>query len=201
MYIPELIQQKPIYSTLEIRWFFTTPVKELSNFVRVLSFEKNKPEIRTDTYFPIAERPDLGLKIRNDIYEVKQRQKEETPNQTPHPLPGKFEVWSKWTLDKLPTPANEITGLAIIKKRRLVKLDLEFKEVYDLTSSQQGLQIEYTEIQIEAAIFYTFALEISGLPTTDKILEISRNIPIHPRMTGENCRSYPAFILDIVGKK
>ncbi|EPR67258.1 hypothetical protein [Cyclobacterium qasimii] len=201
MYIEAITNQKPEYRTLEIRWFFTSPVEELHSFLIEKSDGENEPETRTDTYFPIAERPDLGLKIRNENYEVKQRREWEIPNPESQPLPGKFEAWDKWSLDKFPEATSEITGLAVLKKRTLVKLDKEFKVVSSSTWPPKGIQIEYTEIQIEAVTYYTFALEVSGIPTAESLLDISRNIPIHPRLTAENCCSYPAFILGLNAKK
>lgn len=123
MDIPKLVPQLPLYSTIEIRWFFSSPIEELLNFVKELSLYKNKPETRTDTYFPIADRPDLGLKVRGDNYEVKQRQEWTIPLPESQPLPGKFEAWNKWTLEKLPKTESKLTGLPIIKKRWLTSLD------------------------------------------------------------------------------
>ncbi|WP_339905305.1 hypothetical protein [uncultured Cyclobacterium sp.] len=198
---PKLVPQQPLYSTIEIRWFFSSPIEELVNFVKELSLYKNKPETRTDTYFPIADRPDLGLKVRDDIYEVKQRQEWTIPLPESQPLPGKFEAWDKWTLEKLPKTESKLTGLPIIKKRWLTSLDQAFNVISNFSNPPQEIQIEYTEIKIEATNHYTFALEISGFPTPQKLLEFARKIPIHPRMTAENCCSYPAFILENVVKK
>lgn len=102
MDIPKLIPQQPLYSTIEIRWFFSSPIEELLNFVKELSLNKNDPESRTDTYFPMADRPDLGLKVRNNIYEVKQRRDWTLSLPESQPLPGKFEAWDKWSLEKYP---------------------------------------------------------------------------------------------------
>lgn len=200
MDIPKLVPQQPLYSTIEIRWFFSSPIEELVNFVKELSLDKNKPETRTDTYFPIADRPDLGLKVRGDNYEVKQRQEWTIPLPESQPLPGKFEAWNKWSLEKLPKTKSKLTGLPIIKKRWLTSLDQAFNVISNFSNPPQKIQIEYTEIKIEATNHYTFALEISGFPTPEKLLEIARKIPIHPRMTAENCCSYPAFILKNTAK-
>ncbi|WP_339925315.1 hypothetical protein [uncultured Cyclobacterium sp.] len=200
MDIPALVQEKPLYTSIEIRWFFNSPIKELMNFVTELSF-KNEPETRTDIYFPIADRPDLGLKIRDDNYEIKRRSEWTLALLESQPLPGKFEAWGKWSLEKLPEAESKLTGLPILKQRRLVNLDMAFNVVSEQTNPPQKIQIEYTEIKIEASSFYSFALEISGFPTASSLLEIARNIPIHPRMTTENCCSYPAFILNNAAKK
>jgi hypothetical protein len=168
--------------------------------VRELSPNKNEPESRTDIYFPIADRPDLGLKVRDNIYEVKQRRDWTLSLPESQPLPGKLEAWNKWTLEKLPKTESELTGLPITKKRWLTSLDQAFNIASTLPSPEINIQIEYTQIKIEATNYTTFALEISGLHSPEKLLEIARNIPIHPRMTAENCCSYPAFILNYSAK-
>ena len=201
MDIPKLVPQHPLYSTIEIRWFFSSPIEELLNFVEELSLNKNDPESRTDTYFPMADRPDLGLKVRDNIYEVKQRRDWTLSLPESQPLPGKFEAWDKWSLEKIPEAGNKLTGLSISKKRWLTCLDQAFNVRSNFSNPPQEIQVEYTEIKIEATNYYTFALEISGLHSPEKLLEIARKIPIHPRMTAENCCSYPAFILANVLKK
>lgn len=201
MDIHQLVQQKPLYSTIEIRWFFKSPIEELLNFVREFSPNKNEPESRTDIYFPIADRPDLGLKIRDKNYEVKQRQQWPLPLPESQPLPGKLEAWNKWSTDKMPKTGRKLSKLPLPKKRWLANLDQAFNIAPTLPSPEINIQIEYTQIKIAAVNYTTFALEISGFPAPEKLLKIARNIPIHPRMTAENCCSYPAFILENVVRK
>lgn len=199
MHIDHFPSKNPDYSSLEIRWFFPDNVQELQDFVRNNFNVEPEPEIRTDTYYPISNREDLGLKLRQGNHEIKKRRKPGIPFQFNGNQAGHLENWDKWIFDS-PLPELPYTDPVSIRKKRWV-LKFNSQSVQDYTAYPyekklaQGIQVEYTELKAASETFFTFGLEVFGDTRASHLEKITSILPDVVCLDLNHSQAYPAWIL------
>ncbi|WP_162416811.1 hypothetical protein [Cyclobacterium roseum] len=199
MQIDRFTSQNPDYSSMEIRWFFPENIPELKHFVQRNFNVKPEPEIRTDTYYPIIDRKDLGFKIREGSQEIKKRRKPGVPFSFQRHLAGYLEYWDKWILN---SPLPDLHGTVpcpIRKKRWVLKFNSQSEEDYTAFPYEeklaQGIQVEYAELKKGRDTSYTFCLEVFGDTTPSHLEKITDILPVKGYLHLENSYAYPAWIL------
>ncbi|WP_162344102.1 hypothetical protein [Cyclobacterium salsum] len=199
MQIDRFTSLDPDYSSMEIRWFFPENIPELKHFVQRKFNVKPEPEIRTDTYYPIFNREDLGLKLREGNREIKKRQKPGIPFYFEVQQAGYLEYWDKWILD---SPLPDLHGtdpFPIRKKRWVLKFNSQSKKDYTAfpyeEKLEQGIQVEYAELKAERGTSYTFCLEVFGDTDPSHLEKITAILPAVAYLHLDNSFAYPAWIV------
>jgi hypothetical protein len=199
MQIDRFTSQHPIYSSMEIRWFFPENIPDLQHFVQQNFNFKPAPEIRTDTYYPIFNREDLGLKLREDNLEIKKRRKPGIPFSFQRHLAGYLEYWDKWILNEPLPEVPRIYPFPIRKKRWVLKFNSQSEKDYTAFPYEeqlaQGIQVEYAELKSETGTFNTFCLEVFGDTAPSHLEKITDILPTVDALNLENSYAYPAWIL------
>ncbi len=178
-----------MYRSKEIRWFSENPDPGIIKWFagRGLTFE-NTPS-RDDHYLPL-EKVDLSVKLRGGNIEAKHRVGERTRGLLAPNAEGVFENWVKWSFKVDPEDrlSNDIIHLGkydwvrVTKKRMGVKITSAKpprSEILGIDAFiDSGYQIEYTEIRLKGATFFTFGLEWFG---------------------GSEIQPHPLFLKEILG--
>ncbi|MDN3689581.1 hypothetical protein [Cyclobacterium jeungdonense] len=204
MDIDHFTLKKPNYSSLEIRWFFPDNVPELQDFVLDNFNMKPEPEIRTDTYYPISNREDLGIKLRQGNHEIKKRRKPGIPFQFNGNQAGHLEYWDKWILNR-PLPELPYTDpFPVRKKRWVLKFNSQSEQDYTAYPYEknltQGIQVEYAELKVASDTSHTFGLEVFGDTSRSHLEKITSILPDVICLDFKYSLGYPAWILSQRGK-
>ncbi len=199
MQIDRFTSQSPDYSSMEIRWFFPENIPELKHFVQRNFNVKPEPEIRTDTYYPIFNREDLGYKLRAGNREIKKRRKPGVPFSFQRHLAGYLEYWDKWTFNSPLPDLPRTDPFPIRKKRWVLKFNSHSKNDYTAFPYEeklaQGIQVEYTELKVGSGTSYTFCLEVFRDTDPSHLEKITAILPAVAYLHLDNSFAYPAWIV------
>ncbi len=195
-----------MFKSKEIRWFYHSEFKEISEWFgnNGYSFENSEP--RTDHYLKIKDQEDIGIKLREGNIEIKQRlQRSEKENITKQ-ANGYFEKYIKWSFTSAEEDPlfNKIIEedkyhwLAVKKERIGYKLKenkngsiikVKIEEFPDY-----GCQVEYTRLKVKNELWYTVCLEWFGEKELKFDLSILNNMLGENQLKAENSMGYAEFL-------
>ena len=163
-----------MFATIEVRWFFSgiLPVS-ISNWFSVAAGPSLFEETRTDKYLLLPSRPDLGIKIRYQNFEIKSRTNSYGATKFTNSTAGRIEGWRKWSFS-LPEKAFEresqlVNGIqrVDIRKKRLQNwiewvegCAIKVGDMGDVTSS--GCSVELTHVELLDQPYWTMGFESFG---------------------------------------
>jgi hypothetical protein len=168
--------------TLELRWFFKdlVPAEVRQWFVQKLPADQpRKEKSRTDLYFIVRERDDLGLKLSRGRLELKWRRQAEPFSLSEPRVAGVAETWIKeeWRFDKEYTnyldlafgkPKLKGWRVEVHKNRSMLKYQVDSQgHAADLATDDtvpRLLKVELTDLIKHDRPWWTLGLEISGEP-------------------------------------
>ncbi|MBT8295445.1 MAG: hypothetical protein KJO51_03435 [Gramella sp.] len=163
-----------MFKTREIRWFFQEVTESITQWFEENGYLFDNTEIRTDYYLPLQEKKDLGIKLRENNIEIKQRLSRSEKVEFTVQATGYFEEYTKWSFSSAEgdTLVQEITEQDKYDWMPVKKERIGFKLTEDNSGKilrlrldefpEYGCQIEYTRIKVKDKIWYTFALEWFG---------------------------------------
>ena len=167
-----------MYPSVEVRWFYKgkMPTKVLKDYIQG-GDEPTQFSPRTDYYFAIPGRVDLGIKLREGLLEIKQRTKSHNVFQfNPHTF-GIVEYWQKWSfaLDQPDTDPgiNKVISkndpwTAVVKQRWLRKYkitqDGHAFEVSQSVNIVNGCEWELSKVNLDGigSPWWSIAFEAFG---------------------------------------
>lgn len=183
-----------MFKSREIRWFTNHEDPSISRWFAGHDLNFRDSEARTDHYLPQPDKMDTGIKLREGLVEVKQRQGKPQQTSICPNARGYFEEYIKWSFKLAEEdPLSEAIigekkyGWTEVKKTRLgLKLTLQGEKSELVSISEQipfGCQIEYTRVQAMGKTWFSFGLEWFGEKSIDVspdlILEILKDSKLH----------------------
>ena len=185
-------------SSLEIRWFFSKPVAELQAFVLKGFRLKPLPETRTDVYYPIPGREDLGLKTREGEHQLKKRRQPGLPLYFNNSQAGYLEIWDKWVVENGIKEGRSRDSISIRKKRWALKFTRSETGAWEAhpynSYLPQGIQLEYTALSSRDRAYFTFGLEGFGSVGQVAIERFLARVPPCPELILDHSSAYPFWI-------
>ena len=196
--------------TREIRWFFSSAPRETVRWFQGLPPDAYTRETREDIYLVLPGRKDVGIKFRENRLELKYRYGVRPTHETAPGITGYLETWEKLGFELSPETRNAVLpadsgALRLpVEKSRWATLvrergtGLEFHPLG--TPLPEYIQVEYTQLRIRGAQWYTFGLEWpetgdSSLP--DALLSNLRDPGV---FVIENSMGYPEFLQGFINK-
>lgn len=167
-----------MFETLEIRWFWQGPGNDAIFAWFLEGTQQPDREERADVYLLLPGCATVGVKLRENRFEIKALIEEyDSPDRLPGP-DGTVQRWSKWSLtsEKLPIVTEDILGTGTwqnVHKQR-------FKRRWNVPSGHipeeptkesvpdRGCSVELTRLQLsrQQTTWMTLAFEAFG-PSTD----------------------------------
>lgn len=154
--------------TREVRWFLPNPRPDLVLWFEGLSADAYTREAREDQYLLLPRQVALGVKVREGRLELKYRIGSPESVWVAPGVPGRLEEWEKFSLQTEAAGPYAIEDrvaacwLPVLKKR-LVTLVTSGENGPAFHAPDQavtaGVQLEYTELQIEGTRRTTIGLE------------------------------------------
>jgi hypothetical protein len=158
----------------EIRWFNLKENKTILEWFagQGIHFSNIKP--RTDFYLKIPDCQEINIKLREGKIEIKQRKGHPVLHKLGHNASGYLEDWVKWSfsMSETDTLIKDIQKgimydwIKLYKQRLGVKITTSSGnnwQTHDINEVLPiGCQIEYTKLEVEGKIWYTFAIEWFG---------------------------------------
>lgn len=163
-----------MFKSREIRWFIKTVNPAITRWFSGNGQTFENTDSRTDFYLPLADKTDIGIKLREGNIEIKQRINQAEKGEISAIAKGNFENYIKWsfstaTEDELSRDIlqkNKYTWLEVKKERMGFKLLETEKGKTSMVNIDEdipyGCQIEYTRININNNTWYSFGLEWFG---------------------------------------
>ncbi|WP_026935315.1 hypothetical protein [Christiangramia echinicola] len=195
-----------MFKSKEIRWFNSNEDLAISAWFEENGYLFENTEARIDYYLPLKEKEDIGIKLRENNIEIKQRVSRSEKEKLVSRVKGYFEEYVKWSFSSAEDDSlvHEITegdnyDWIPVKKERigfnLTEISNgEIKRIKIDEFPDFGCQVEYTRIKVKDDIYYTFALEWFG----DKELNIDLTILIdiigENRLKAINSMGYAEFL-------
>lgn len=191
-----------MYTTKEIRWFFREDNKRIRNWFDQVEFDTLSE--RTDFYLQLAKN-DIGVKLRNDLIEVKYLCGTRAKGCLNENVWGYFECWSKWSF-KAGAEDSEVLNIIkgktpewipIEKERSAVQLVRNGKTWQPRPISDEindGCQIEYTKITIDEFNYFTFGLEWPGTGCCEISPAYFSKVLGKTKMSLNDSMGYPEFL-------
>lgn len=166
--MPQYMPRTSSLKTREVRWFLPKPWPDLVQWFEGLSVDAYSREVREDRYLLLPRQVALGVKVREGRLELKYRIG--TPGRVwvAPGVPGRLEEWEKFSLQtEADGPCTIEGGVAAgwlpVLKRRLVTLVTAGEDGPSFHAPDQagraGVQLEYTELEIEGTPGTTIGLE------------------------------------------
>jgi hypothetical protein len=206
---------KDVEISAEIRWFWrgTSPpgLKEWFTDASFHNCAAGGGNVRVDAYLSDPRQVELGIKLRGNRTgaEVKGLVAALAEGSQDSPFVGPIEIWVKWSSETLSLEGAE---LVLVSKRRWLRkfafADLELQEIaldvneFPINGQRlpdEGCNVEYTEISVEAALgWVTLAFEAYG--TLDNVVACLRRTTARlssrecPNLVGGWNASYPRWL-------
>ncbi|MCD4697878.1 MAG: hypothetical protein K8S16_16760, partial [Bacteroidales bacterium] len=144
-----------IITTAEIRWFYKGVIpKTINSWFENLDGLIEQQDERIDLYLMIKDTGSIGIKFREERFELKQKSKdlgilEFSPN-----ISGNAELWKKWSFESRDNtlPLGEKTKgewIEVVKARKLQKFIFDHKGKISLgfdNYRSDGCNVELTKV-------------------------------------------------------
>jgi hypothetical protein len=194
-----------MFSTAEIRWFRISPMPELFDWFQSNGAEWERTTERTDFYQRLP-REDLGIKLREGSVESKLRTSNPHLFTLQDGYTGYVDTWEKFSfrIKEEDTETGDILSgmfegqwISVRKRRMGLKAVSIGEGRWDLLPMHEfpenGIQLEYTRIELNDRTHYSFCLESFG---ADRPSLESWNLPLPPqvKLLPEESYSYPEFL-------
>lgn len=167
-----------MYPTVEVRWFYKgeIPTKVLTDYIQGGDEPVHFPP-RTDYYFVVPGRVDLGIKLREGLLEIKQRTKTHKVHQFNLYTFGIVESWQKWGFALSQPDSGSYTDKfssrnaswsAVVKHRWLRKYEItpdrRALELPQSTTITNGCEWELSNVHLEGidSPWWSIAFEAFG---------------------------------------
>lgn len=195
-----------MFKSKEIRWFNSNEDLAISAWFEENGYLFENTEARIDYYLPLKDKEDIGIKLRENNIEVKQRVSRSEKVKLVPRVKGYFEEYVKWSFSSAEDDslAHEITEgdnydwIPVKKERIGFKLteisNGEIKRIKIDEFPDFGCQVEYTRIKVKDDIYYTFALEWFGDKELNIDLSILKDIIGENRLKASNSMGYAEFL-------
>lgn len=195
--------------THEIRWFYEEPLEPFPSFFEQLPQGAATFEQRTDKYLiPVLEQG-VGVKIRANRIEVKSRIGTPVPVEIAPGLKGYQEAWVKYGFELQADQATHLSPaetsgdwLEVFKERwaTLVEVSQGNWNFHPIgTNLSNCVQLEYTRVEIQNRLWYTFGLEwLAENPVEIPSPFFSGILPPESLQRQESM-SYPSFLYQRIG--
>lgn len=188
--------------TKEIRWIFKNNNSNIEHWFESLGFETL--ELRVDQYLDLNNRY-IGVKLRDGNIEIKHSIESQSKGSLTPRACGYFEEYIKWSFKVEENEllyANITKGackewVGISKRRKAAKLKYENEEIaiYPIEESLEfGCQLEYTEIELDENLWYSFALEWFGAKHIDIKPDFISEILGGTKLNSKESKSYMVFL-------
>ena len=202
-----------MYKSREVRWFFKDRNEVITKWFQSHKLDFTQIQSRTDFYhLPTLDKA-LGIKIREGKLEVKHRVSGPYTGILYSNQKVSFEDWTKWSFelrnDDPETKAivedkKHRKWLAVIKNRMAVNVgEAENGElkIFSLDIPiTRGCQLEYTKLEVEGKLYYSFGLEWFGEPWLSIDHPILNELLQNSDIPWGKYKSYPEFLLAILIK-
>jgi hypothetical protein len=200
-----------VYPTVEVRWFFegTIPSQVLEWF-QLGEREPAAAAPRVDFYLRLADSDPLGIKLRGEQIELKQRFSEYGVVCFHKRVSGRVEGWRKWRfklaesdlyLTRPPMPASAWMGVKKIRRLRKYQR-LKNDTLVAISTMQhpaQGCALELTHIGIEGQDWWSVGLEAFGDEGSlyENLVLVAKHVLVAhepPTLGAEASCSYPKWL-------
>ncbi len=165
--------------TAEVRWFFHGPVPgSLRTWFYNLADYVTLEPMRCDHYLVLTEIDSLGIKVRENRVEVKQRIQARPPTVLAPQISGKVELWRKWSfalsasaLELEPVPNED--GWILVCKTRHIQSYTEGvdRPARSAGKATWGYTFELTEITLGSQQWWTLGLEAWEAKSQNQLLD------------------------------
>lgn len=200
-----------MFPTTEVRWFSRGrfPADVEAWFHRREGEVEREPG-REDHYLQLAHVDSLGIKLREDRIEIKQRVGQRTLVQLHERVAGLVERYDKWSfvLNEPDTALARATAVAgswipVQKARQLrsyrVTDDGDVVALSSSASPHRGCELELTRVDVAGETWWTLAFEAFGEPSTLRadLLAVVRYVfagDEPPALPAEDSRGYAAWL-------
>jgi hypothetical protein len=200
-----------VFPTAEVRWFFRGPIPPyVEAWFRWGRGRVEQEPGREDRYLQLADIDSLGIKLREDRIEIKQRVGQQSLVRFHERVAGIVEHWRKWSFE-LAESGSALSSAAVPaaswipvrKERRLRRYRVaEDGDVVALSSSappDRGCELELTSVDVAGETWWTLAFEAFGEPSTLRadLLEVVRYVFASgepPALPTEDSRGYAAWL-------
>lgn len=163
-----------MFKSREIRWFSHYEDSAIVNWFERNSQNFENTDSRTDFYLPLPEKEDIGIKLREGNIEVKHRFNKPESGKISPGAQGYFEEYIKWSFSTAEKDSlsqeiiqeNKYKWLKVKKERMGFKLQEKKAGGTLMVNLEQdipyGCQVEYTRIELNENVWYSFGLEWFG---------------------------------------
>ena len=204
-----------MYPTLEVRWFFQGTIpSQVQEWFQLGEREHAAALPRVDFYLRLSDVDTLGIKLRGEQIELKQRFSEYGAVCFHERVSGRVEGWRKWSfrlaesglhLTRPPMPASAWMGVRKIRRlRKYQRLNNDrVVAISTLQRPDQGCALELTHIDIAGQEWWSMGFEAFGGEDTlyeNLLLVATHVLAAHepPTLDVEASCSYPHW-LKIIG--
>jgi hypothetical protein len=204
-----------MYSTVEVRWFYRGAIPdEVRYWLGISGSPAIQETTRIDTYFCLPEYDDLGIKLRQDRLEIKQRHRHLGELTFSECASGYVEAWRKWSFplaiaDQQPAALTLPTGawLQVKKIRLLYRFGLgDDRRLLALPPdvvAGPGCEVEASNIWITGQQWWSLAFETFGPESSleDSLLATAENLLVHkeaPILAARASYGYPSWLARII---
>lgn len=194
-----------MFSSIEIRWFRRQPMPLLFDWFHDNGANWEDTSERVD-YYQALPREDLGIKLREGSVESKLRVKDPVAFTLQEGYEGFRDEWEKFSFrisaDDRESPEILRDGYPrkwiAVRKRRMGIKATRANDGWELLPMSQfpanGIQLEYTEIEKEGIVYFSFCLESFG-DNCPALESWSLPLPSEVQLTSAESYSYPRFLL------
>lgn len=208
------------YLTAEVRWFRPGRIpREIRQWFGSGHFALH-PSTRTDRYLVFPSSESVGIKFREERFEVKALVRELDLLKTGGHVAGRIELWEKWSAgaESVPLLFRDLSEVEdhwtdVTKTRWIRVFGVGRDEINEhdpdigLPRPEEGCYAEITEVEIAGEPFWTLGLESFGtnrlleqhLTGTAQFLFRPERFPFE--MAAADACSYPAFLRKYLSKK
>jgi hypothetical protein len=188
----------------ELRWFRedSVPVEVRDWFRR--AYQPIREDPRVDVYLLTSSR-DLGVKLRQQRIEIKQRIEVQAPEMFRPGIEGRLERWIKWSCalgeKHSPMPAEEDHWLPVKKERLLKKFEVTEDDRIEpaATPVDQGCNVELTSLDVRGQAWWSLGLEAFGSAerverNLRRVLRVVLSDPSFPLFEASRSFGFPEWL-------
>jgi hypothetical protein len=203
--------------SIETRWFMPgLPPPEALAWIHRWELGPGKPEKRKDHYLSLPGTKDIGIKVRDDKFEVKRRDLLDLGFVSfgVRAL-GRPAVWRKWSFkvpDDESNKAPDSYWITVEKERHLRKYrlddaDLKANAVDPGSFPARGCTVELTQLEVRGVKWWSVGFEAfdpdeSQLRNTlNTVVQHCFHSEDYPTLNGEDSFDYPEWLASFAAKQ